>query len=240
MSAPKNLVGQKFGRLTVIKRVDNYVSPKGRKKSRWLCKCDCGNETIVISTDLTGGKTFSCGCFQKEQASKYSKIKNHKTNEYDLTNEYSIGYTSNEKEFYFDLEDYDKIKDYCWHINNGYVYAVGETHNGTMRTVALHRIVMNCPDNMVVDHINHNKLDNRKANLRTCTQIQNCRNKSMHKNNTSGTTGVSFSKYFNKWHSYICTNGCQILLGYFDNIEDAIAARKEAEEKYFGEYRYTG
>lgn len=65
----KDLTGQKFGRLTVIKRAQN--TKDGR--SQWLCKCDCGNETIVIGKNLSSGKTISCGCYHLEQIKKVKR-----------------------------------------------------------------------------------------------------------------------------------------------------------------------
>ena len=114
-----DLTGQKIGYLTVVKRVEDHVCPSGYRYSQWLCKCDCGNDTIVAGKQLTKENgTKSCGCFAKENMSKIKK----KYNTYDLTGEFGIGYTSKNEKFYFDLEDYDKIKDYCWYINNkGYV-----------------------------------------------------------------------------------------------------------------------
>lgn len=128
-----------------------------------------------------------------------------------------------------DLDDLDKIKDLKWHLNHGYAR--------NNKIGSLHRLVMDCPDDMVIDHINHNPLDNRKSNLRICTQQQNLMNLSKKSNNTSGTTGVSWSKVKNKWMSIIVINGKTIFLGYFNNKEDAIESRKQAEIDYFGEYR---
>ena len=91
----------------------------------------------------------------------------------------------------------------------------------------------NCPCR---DSENNNRLDNRKNNLRFVTFNENARNAGMKSNNTSGYIGVS--KYKNKWLSRICFNKEIIHLGYFKEKEDAIQARKEAEIKYFGEYRY--
>lgn len=235
--ATKDLTGMKFGRLTVIARAENYISPTGDKtsqKTRWLCKCDCGNpnKITVVSYSLTSGKTKSCGCIAKEKAKENGK-KNKKYNTYDLFGEYGIGYTSNTNEpFYFDLEDYDKIKDYCWFVNSeGYIV-------GGKKSIKIHRLIMNCPSNKVIDHINHNKADNRKYNLRICNQSQNILNKSPSKRNTSGVTGVVY--FYNKWRAQIKVKGRHISLGMFDNKEDAIKARKEAEAKYFGEYAYKG
>ena len=58
----KNIIGQKFGKLTVVERAETYVSESGQKKTMWKCKCDCGNETIVMAYSLISGKTMSCGC----------------------------------------------------------------------------------------------------------------------------------------------------------------------------------
>lgn len=67
MGQLKDLVGEKFGRLTVIKQVEDYISPKGQHAWQWLCKCSCGNETIVTTSRLKGKTTSSCGCLQKEK-----------------------------------------------------------------------------------------------------------------------------------------------------------------------------
>ena len=165
---------------------------------------------------------------QKEETSKRFK----KYNIYDLTGEYGIGYTSKGEEFYFDLEDYDKIKDYCWYIDNGYVV------NGC--NIRLHRLITDCPDDNVVDHIHGKKSrnDNRKSNLRICTQQLNTVNKSMQSNNTSGVIGVYWEKSCNKWRAYINFNKKRKSLGCYNDFNDAVKAREEAEEKYFGEYAY--
>lgn len=70
MSRLKDLTGQKFGKLTVIKRHGTRVSPSGQKKAQWLCKCDCGNESIVDSRNLVSGHTLSCGCSKKGKIRK--------------------------------------------------------------------------------------------------------------------------------------------------------------------------
>ena len=129
-----------------------------------------------------------------------------------------------------DIEDIDKVKKYKWFIHDNYVYC------GTSK-ILLHRFIMNCPDDKVVDHINHNPLDNRKCNLRICSNQQNCMNANLSKNNTSGYTGVIWHKLSQKWQSEIRVDGKYIYLGLFINLKDAIEARKQAEIKYFGEYR---
>ena len=67
----KDLTGLSFGRLTVISRVDDYVTPSTkRRRAQWLCRCECGTEKVVLGEALTRGLTLSCGCLQKERASE--------------------------------------------------------------------------------------------------------------------------------------------------------------------------
>ena len=219
----QDLTGMRFGYLTVVKRAEDYVLPKGRKCVRWLCKCDCGNDIVVFANNI-GKTTWSCRCFAKENMSKVKK----RYNTYDLSGEYGIGYTTKGEEFYFNLEDYDKIKDYCWLIaSDGYVVSA----NG----VLFHNIIM---IDKSIDHKNHKKYDNRKCNLRKVTPSQNQMNASKRSDNTSGVTGVGWNKERCKWAAYIAINGKQKHLGYFDKFEDAVQIRKNAEEKYFGEFSY--
>ena len=86
---------------------------------------------------------------------------------------------------------------------------------------------------MVVDHINHNKLDNRKENLRICEHQENTYNKGLCSTNTSGVTGVTWDKLRNKWIAHIKGKN----LGRFNTKEEAIKVRKQAEIEYFGEFR---
>ena len=128
-----------------------------------------------------------------------------------------------------DLDDVDRVKNYKWSLAHEYVY----NHDKSR----LHRYIMDCPEDMVVDHINHNPLDNRKENLRVCTQQQNCMNRSKTSKNTSGTVGVCWHKGSGKWVARIKINGKYKSLGSYNDLENAIQARKNAEIEYFGEYR---
>jgi hypothetical protein len=142
-----------------------------------------------------------------------------------------ILYNNNNKEIaraMIDLEYIDKIKDYKWHISDS-GYAINN------KVGSLHRFIMNPPDNMVVDHINRNKLDNRECNLRICTHQQNDWNKSVISTNTSGFTGVIKTQW-NTWQARIEVNGKRITIGSFKTIEEAIEARRQAEIDYFGSY----
>jgi hypothetical protein len=221
-------------KLTVVRRAEDAVSESGYKEAQYLCRCECEDDNYVVvrARYLRNGHTLSCGCVQKEMASKYKK----KYNTYDLSGEYGIGWTLNtNKEFYFDLEDYDKIKEYCWsetsNKNNDYhrLEAYDKTRN---KNIAMHYLIKG----KYCDHIDHNPLNNRRLNLRLATMEQNGQNISIYKNNKSGVIGVGWSNERNKWRAYIKADNKHLHIGYFDNKDDAIRARLNAENKYFGEF----
>ena len=236
-STYNDLTGKRFGLWTVLKRGEDYVSPEGGHSVRFLCRCDCGNESLVFSRCLLDGTSKSCGCISTQLRVEQTK----KYNRYDLSGMYGIGYDDiNNKEFYFDLEDFDKIKNFSWTVNEfGYVTSTDQQGRG----VRFHRVVMGLyPDGdfaTQVDHIiNENKNDNRKRNLRIVTISQNSMNQKIRSDNTSGVTGVYYDKKCNKWRAGIGYNNKLIHLGSYENFDDAVLARKNAEEKYFGEYSY--
>ena len=228
-----------FDKLTVIERVEDYVSPHGRHEAQWLCQCKCGNLKTVRGTSLRQGLVTSCGCYRRQLGIDRLRNYNKKYNTYDLSGEYGIGYTEDGIAFYFDLEDYNKIKDYYWCNKGENLHFWGSVNSQKM---PLHRFIMDLEQNsdLVVDHINtHHPEDNRKANLRIVTQSENQMNRKLAKNNTSGITGVTWSKRDKRWIARIKIKNKSICCGYYKNIEDAIKARKEAEEKYFGEHSYS-
>lgn len=231
-------------RLTVIKRAENYVDPSGKKSAQWLCECSCPehNQVVATTANIKRGSVKSCGCLAREVSAQllignsYGQ-KNKKYNQYDLTGEYGIGYTSKGEEFYFDIEDYNLIKDYCWNIHDGYVTTI--LYEGSQRTyVKMHRLIMNARPGAVIDHKKHKTNDNRKEYLRNADNTTNHRNHEIYSNNTSGVTGVTWDEESGKWRARLWMRGKMYHLGRFDNFEDAVAARKSAEEKYFGEFSY--
>ena len=131
-----------------------------------------------------------------------------------------------------DIEDLEMIGQYKWNESGGYARTVINGHG-----VFMHKIIMNdINNNFTIDHINRNRLDNRKSNLRFTTIQENSLNQSVYKNNVSGVPGVRFNKSKKKWEADIQYKRKRIYLGSFMNKDDAIAARKSAEEKYFGDY----
>lgn len=226
----ESLVGRQFDRLTVVEQVEDYVTPKGTHHANYLCKCNCCDAKYVEvkAYDLKRGGTRSCGCFAKEEKIK----RNKKYNDYEIQDSYVIMYTTKGEPFLVDLEDFWKVKDVCWHTNaDGYFV--------DRNSRRIQRLIVDCPDDMVVDHINHDIADNRKENLRIVTPSQNQMNSKLSSNNTSGVTGVYWVKKCSKWNANIKINNKYIHLGNFTGFDDAVKARKEAEQKYFGEYSYS-
>lgn len=231
----EDLTGKTFGRLTVIKQSEDYVDPQGRHFAKWWCECSCMDHNIisVVGSDLKRGKTTSCGCYHKEQMIERNKKYNLFSDKLcDEHGEYYVGYASNTgTEFYVDADDFDKIKDYCWYENvRADTNTLRAFINGEFTT--MHGLL----GFRYHDHEDRNELNNRKYNLRTCTQQENCRNRSLMSNNTSGVTGVCWNKKANKWVAYIKTSETNLYLGSFVKIDDAIIARLKAEHKYFGDF----
>lgn len=227
----KDLTGMRFGKLKVLKRDKNKIMSNGTSVVTWECQCDCGNIKTIVGYYLTNGITKSCGCLQKELASK----RKSKINLYDLSGKYGIGYTSKNEEFWFDLEQYDLIKSYCWRKRSDGMFDA-KVKNGLNKRILLHRLILNT--DLQIDHINHLRHDNRKSNLRTASNGQNRMNTKIPKNNNSGQKGVIWHKRDNIWEAYITFEFKRLYLGRFINFEDAVKARKSAEKEYFKDYNY--
>ena len=231
-----DLTGQRFDRLFVLNRVEDYTTPGGHHYARWLCECSCTEKTQVVvwGINLTkrSNPTRSCGCLQKEKAAQL-KAESRKYNNYDLSGEYGIGWTSNtQKEFYFDLEDYNLIKNYCWSeqvASSGYGSLVA--WDSDVKKVIKMSYLLGFKK---YDHINRNPLDNRKENFREASQKENARNRSKPKNNKSGIIGVHWYSKIGKWRAQIGMNGKRVCIGDFQNKDDAIVARLKAELEYWG------
>jgi hypothetical protein len=127
-----------------------------------------------------------------------------------------------------DKDDIEIIKSHKWHIsrNSGGGYVKSSVGR---KLVRFHRLVLGITNNGQIDHINHDKLDNRKKNLR----IVSCSQNQMNRMNVAG-----YCEFKGKWMARINVNSKPIYLGYFENKEDAIQARKEAEKKYFKDFAF--
>lgn len=236
-----DITGQKFGKLTVLER--DFKRQEERKKAGvvrhktvyWLSRCDCGNIVSSRGHQLRNGTTKSCGCIKKEVAKRIAPKRRGK-NTWETNKNITYGYDQKENKFIIDTEDLDLVKQYYWAMdNNGYICSNLKIEDNR-KELKLHRIVLGVDEReQFVDHINGSPSDNRKDNLRVCTNQQNCCNQGLSKDNTSGFTGVSLHKNTGLWHAYIGYNGLRSL-GYYKTFKEAVTVRHEAEKKYHGEF----
>ena len=137
-----------------------------------------------------------------------------------MSQEYGIGYISNTNNpFYFDKEDYDLIKNYCW-FENDQGYALSRETDGS--NIRLHRLILHPKDDEIIDHKNQNRLDNRKDNLRIANKQNNGINRPCNSNNKLGVKGVNLQSNGKKYTARIMVDGKDIYLGSFNTIEEAL------------------
>lgn len=220
-------------RLTVVEQTGHK-----NRATIWLCKCSCGNFCEKVGTAIRNGHTKSCGCLNVDKIISRNKTEKHpprKQNKVEFVDDKCLIYDYNNNCCIIDKNDYDCIKQYCWYKDKrGYWIAhthVDDEYNTS--NIRIHRIILNVPDNIIVDHINHNKDDNRKCNIRIATHSQNSQN-CVYKSTKNGVVGLRKTK--NGWSARIKTNGRDKYIGSFKTKEEAIKARLLAEKKYFDEF----
>lgn len=223
----QDLSGQTFGDL----KIDSFAFVKNTH-SYWNCTClRCGNKCIRNVTYLFTKDIPTCDACSIDR-----RVSNRKQNYVQYKDDYAI---INDK-IIVDKEDVNKLLSQNRHLkvsNRGYAYF--KYHR---ETYFLHRFLMGLPreydydTTLIVDHINGNTLDNRKSNLRICPKEKNAINCKLYKNNKSGYKGINYVKRLDSWQVGISKKGKTVYLGTYKKLEDAIKVRKEAEEKYYGEY----
>lgn len=127
----------------------------------------------------------------------------------------------------------DMISQYQWAVgNHGYV-----THGMGKKQILLHRFIVGASGNEMVDHINQNKFDNRKSNLRVCNNQQNAMNRGMQANGNNEYKGICLTLN-GKWQAQITYSGEPIYLGLYDDAISAAKAYDNAARSFFGNYAY--
>lgn len=221
MPAFIDLTGKIFGRWKVLK----YMG-----KSKWLCECSCANHTqrIVNGQALRRGDSKSCGCYNREIAAETMHNTMHKPNKYYIDTETHIAHfeTNKGEPFIVDEDDVEKVLEYSWYYTrNGYL----ATKDKQGHHLSLSRHIMNaCNSSLDVDHINRDKSDNRKCNLRMCTRTQNNYNRIS--NNRVGFKGVT--KNGRKYIAQLAGK----YLGIFSTPEEAHEIWKQEAMKRYGDF----
>lgn len=128
-----------------------------------------------------------------------------------------------------DNEDFEYLNKFNWYLNKGYAIRATLKREGR-RIIKMHREVIGAlKHHKMIDHIDRNRLNNQKSNLRFCNQSENQLNhKPRYRNNTSGKNGISWHKNRKKWQAYIIKNNEYHYIGLFTNINDAVYARQKA------------
>lgn len=247
----EDITGQTFGKLTAISFVGKNCS-----HSVWKCRCECGNFVDREVTKLKYKKSFQLcdDCLEyykkienvllKENRTKDNEVilsfpRCKKENVYDFLDD---GTVLINKRAIVDFEDYKLIKSIGGFVSidtRGYAYFAYNTD-----IVYLHRLISDSKlsyhyldgEEQICDHINGNKLDNRRSNLRIIDFKNNAINCGLRKDNTSGVKGVYWTKKLSKWQVCINYKNKKHYLGVYESFEDAVKVRKEAEKKYFKEY----
>jgi hypothetical protein len=137
-----------------------------------------------------------------------------------------------------DTADYEELAQHKWLAsgddNRGF-YAARRARD---KVLLMHRVIMDPPEGAVVDHIDHNSLNNRRSNLRLCTQKENSRNAVPNRRGTSRFKGVYFLKRTGKWIATINYNGKTMHLGSFDDEIEAAKTYDRKAHELFGEFAY--
>src|SRR5512145_1943639 len=144
-----------------------------------------------------------------------------------------------------DDEDFVRLSAFKWcaywesHTKSYYARRNSPTVNGKRGTIYMHREIINTPKDSIIDHVNHDTLDNRHENIRICTERQNRYNQSLRCDNTSGFKGVVWHKRYEKWYTMISVNGKRKHIGCFSTASEAAVAYDRSVIEYYGEFALT-
>jgi hypothetical protein len=212
MSKRYDLVGQKFGRLTVISKGDVV-----KQKTTWHCKCECGNDVVTTTGRLNAGLVQSCGCMWKDNARKIGKAR-------------FIDHTGQKFERLTVIRLIKKAKSYTLWECECECGKLTEVRGNDLRTGNTRSCGCLNVDAMREEGEKHK--DKILANMVENTNLGKIDSK-IPKNNKSGVKGVSWNTRRQKWEAKIMFQGKRYNLGAFDSVEEAANVRKEAEERLF-------
>lgn len=206
-----DLTGQRFGKLVVLHRVNRGNT----SKTEWLCKCDCGNESIVRSSNLRDGHIRSCGCLISETNRKHGQWNTRLYRIYYAMKQRTQNPNSVHYKYYGAIgvrvcPEWDQSFEafYNWAIQNGY------------------------DDQLSIDRIDPSG-DYEPTNCRWADKTTQSFNRKLGTDNASGQTGVSLRKDTGKYQAYISKNGKRKVLGSFSTFDEAVQARKNAEKELY-------
>lgn len=139
-----------------------------------------------------------------------------------------------------DDSDFEWLNQFKWSVNsNKYVWRYTGRINRKTKGITMHKLIMKTPKGLQIDHINGDRFDNRRCNLRICTCSQNCMNRKATTKSTTGYRGVTrIPKYKAIWQARIEINGKKISLGFFDDPKQAALAYNHAALKYHGDFAF--
>ena len=140
-----------------------------------------------------------------------------------------------------DDSDYESLMKFKWyarkdHLRDVYYTNKSEKVDGTWKNIPMHRVIMNPPNGMFVDHKDGDGLNNQRSNLRVCTASQNNQNSKKASGKTSQYKGVSWSAYHNRWRACIEIQYRQKYIGVFRTELEAAIIWNMTARKYFGEF----
>jgi hypothetical protein len=137
-----------------------------------------------------------------------------------------------------DDTDFDLLNLFKWQLSSEGYATRRKLVGGKPQIISMHRFLLGLSkgDGLCVDHINLNKIDNRRINLRVCSKQQNAMNRDIHISNKSGYKGVCYHKRNKKYMASITKNKKKICIGYFSSAQEASEAYKKASIDIHGEY----
>lgn len=133
-----------------------------------------------------------------------------------------------------DKQDYQRVIGLPWYKDKE-----GYARNSSNEYVLMHRFILKPPKGMYTDHINHNRLDNRRSNLRICKPAENAWNRTHKPRGSSKYRGVCWDKSRNKWRATIVVNKKYITIGRFKTEKEALLAREAMVSKHHGQYQIS-